>query len=450
MAIVYGTNNSETINASDGVTNNADTIYGYGGGDTILGLGGNDLIIGGAGGDAIDGGNGIDAAFYTDSGEGVSVSLTTGKGSGGSAQGDTLVNVESLYGSSYDDTLGGDGGNNALSGMQGDDDLKGFGGADTLSGGSGHDALFGMDGDDTLYGGAGDDTLNGGTGADFTAGGDGDDTYYVETYTALTLDVVSEYAGQGFDTVRTSVSYELPEGAEIEVLETTDDEGATTMWLFGNSGDNHIIGNNGTNVLHGRGGADVLEGRGGDDGYWVDEPGVTLIEVAGQGIDSVITEMMTYTLPEGADIENLGTYYTEAPVELTGNSSGNAIIGNDGDNVLNGGGGNDELTGELGQDSFLFDTALNAATNVDAVSDFVVADDTIVLENTIFGAFAAGDLAEERFVTGAPQQANDNIIYDPATGALYYDSDGNGAAAAIQFAQVGAGTALTHLDFLVV
>ena len=65
MAIVYGTNNSETINASDGVTELADTIYGYGGNDTILGLGGNDLIIGGAGGDAIDGGDDIDTAFYT-------------------------------------------------------------------------------------------------------------------------------------------------------------------------------------------------------------------------------------------------------------------------------------------------------------------------------------------------------------------------------------------------
>ena len=451
MAIVHGTSNWETLNAADGVTEIADTIYGYGGTDSIFGLGGNDLIIGGAGADAIDGGADIDAAFYTDSTEGVIVNLTTGKGKNGTAEGDTLTSIENLYGSSHDDTLSGNGGNNSLSGMNGNDILKGGGGSDTLSGGSGLDALFGMDGDDTLYGGLGDDTLNGGSGADWMAGGGGNDIYYVVIYTEMFLDVVSESAGQGIDTVRTSVSYELPEGADIEVLETTDEDGTTQLWLFGNSSGNHIIGNEGTNVLHGRGGADVLEGRGGDDGYWVEEPGVTIIEAAGQGIDAVITEMMSYTLPEGADIEYLGTYYTEAPVELTGNSSGNIITGNDGANVLNGGGGNDELIGELGEDSFLFNTELDVMFNVDTLSDFTAADDTILLENTIFGAFSAGPLAAERFVVGtAAQDASDNIIYDIATGALLYDSDGTGAAAPIQFAEVSPGTALTHLDFLVV
>jgi serralysin len=65
--------------------------------------------------------------------------------------------------------------------------------------------------------------------------------------------------------------------------------------------------------------------------------------------------------------------------------------------------------------------------------------------------FANGGLAAERFVVGAAaQDASDNIIYNSATGAVLYDSDGNGAAAAIQFAEVDAGLALTHLDFLVV
>jgi Ca2+-binding RTX toxin-like protein len=65
--------------------------------------------------------------------------------------------------------------------------------------------------------------------------------------------------------------------------------------------------------------------------------------------------------------------------------------------------------------------------------------------------FSAGDLAAERFVVGpAALEANDNIIYDNVTGDLLFDVDGNGAAAAVRFANVGAGLALTSNDFLVV
>jgi Ca2+-binding RTX toxin-like protein len=144
---------------------------------------------------------------------------------------------------------------------------------------------------------------------------------------------------------------------------------------------------------------------------------------------------------------------------MTGNETDNEVWGNFGNNVLNGGDGDDEFIGISGEDSFRFDTPLDdetivdAETNVDVIHDFddFNGNDTIVLENTIFGAFAAGPLAAERFVVGtAAADANDNIIYNSATGAIYYDSDGNGAAAAIQFAWVDAGTALTHLDFIVV
>jgi Ca2+-binding RTX toxin-like protein len=62
MATVHGTNNSEIINGSDGVTNGDDTIYGYAGNDMITGLGGDDLIIGGAGADWINVATGIDTA----------------------------------------------------------------------------------------------------------------------------------------------------------------------------------------------------------------------------------------------------------------------------------------------------------------------------------------------------------------------------------------------------
>jgi serralysin len=140
--------------------------------------------------------------------------------------------------------------------------------------------------------------------------------------------------------------------------------------------------------------------------------------------------------------------------------NGNMVVGNDGSNTINGGDGNDQLTGRGGWDLFWFDTELThfdpvrmvVVQNVDTITDFNVADDTIVLENAIFGAFSAGSLAEERFVVGtAPLDASDTIIYDIGTGNLFYDSDGNGSGAApIQFARVTAGTMLTYLDFLVV
>jgi serralysin len=70
------------------------------------------------------------------------------------------------------------------------------------------------------------------------------------------------------------------------------------------------------------------------------------------------------------------------------------------------------------------------------------------LENAVFTALSDGTLGAGQFVTGAAaQDAQDRIIYNNATGALFYDSDGTGAVAAIQFADVTPGLALTNLDF---
>jgi Ca2+-binding RTX toxin-like protein len=195
-----------------------------------------------------------------------------------------------------------------------------------------------------------------------------------------------------------------------------------------------------------------MAGGEGDDTYFVHDALDVVVENGGQGIDTVLASA-SYTLTAGADVETLATADdagTDA-IDLTGNANGNNVRGNAGNNAVNGGDGRDTLTGLGGQDSFLFDTPLDAAVNLDVITDFDVADDTILLENTVFGAFAAGGLAAERFVVGtAALDASDNIIYDAVTGRLFYDSDGTGAAAAIQFAEVTAGLALTELDFLVV
>jgi hypothetical protein len=91
MAIVNGTNGNDVL---EGTSKN----------DSIFGLAGDDSIEGGPGADHLDGGEGIDRAMYRDSPVGVTVNLETGTGFGGTAQGDTLVDVEDIEGSHYGDT----------------------------------------------------------------------------------------------------------------------------------------------------------------------------------------------------------------------------------------------------------------------------------------------------------------------------------------------------------
>jgi Ca2+-binding RTX toxin-like protein len=229
--------------------------------------------------------------------------------------------------------------------------------------------------------------------------------------------------------------------------------------LIGDNGANVIFGGYGADVLFGLGGDDILDGhRGvdtmfggaGSDTYLVYDTADVVVESGGQGSDRVITTV-SYFLPSGADVEYLVAASGFDPINLTGNGSGNEIIGNFGDNLINGGGGRDYLTGGFGQDRFRFDAPLDARFNIDVITDFNVADDTILLQDTTFSAFAVGPVEDGRFVVGtAALDANDNLIYDPSTGALYYDSDGNGGTAAIQFATLSRGLALTHLDFDVI
>jgi Ca2+-binding RTX toxin-like protein len=89
-------------------------------------------------------------------------------------------------------------------------------------------------------------------------------------------------------------------------------------------------------------------------------------------------------------------------------------------------------------------------SNVDRIADYSIADDTIWLDQSIFADLATGTLAEGAFRNGtAALDANDRILYDKASGNMYFDADGNGSGAAILFGQVDPGSALTHLDYFV-
>jgi Ca2+-binding RTX toxin-like protein len=137
---------------------------------------------------------------------------------------------------------------------------------------------------------------------------------------------------------------------------------------------------------------------------------------------------------------------------LVGNYANNTLLGGNGNDVLAGGLGSDTLTGGLGQDTFAFNTAISAA-NIDTVTDFSVPDDTIRLQKAIFTTLTTpGVLATEAFKilgNGGVEDSTDHILYNTATGALSYDTDGSGAGAAIQIAILGKGLAMTHADFIV-
>ena len=122
---------------------------------------------------------------------------------------------------------------------------------------------------------------------------------------------------------------------------------------------------------------------------------------------------------------------------IIGNQIANTLNGGLGNDLLDGGLGLDILIGGAGGDIFIFDTVLSSG-NIDTIQGFVAGSDEIWLENTgIFATLAAGDLVAGAFVTGTKAlDFTDRIIYNPNNGGLYYDADGTGTKAAVQFATI--------------
>lgn len=109
-----------------------DQLDGGLGDDHLFGNNGDDRLTGGSGADHLDGGAGNDLAIYSASTAAVTIDLSVSLATGGHATGDTLVGIEGLLGSQYDDKLSGDNADNWLDGSGGTDILKGNGGADTF------------------------------------------------------------------------------------------------------------------------------------------------------------------------------------------------------------------------------------------------------------------------------------------------------------------------------
>jgi Ca2+-binding RTX toxin-like protein len=136
---------------------------------------------------------------------------------------------------------------------------------------------------------------------------------------------------------------------------------------------------------------------------------------------------------------------------ILGTSAAETVNGLGGSDKIYGGGGNDILTGGAGEDYFTFDTALNASGNVDRITDINVDDDTIRLHDAVFSKLTReGALKSSWFEAGTKaDDSNDYVIYDQGTGKLYYDADGTGSGAAVQFAMIENRANLTAASFLV-
>jgi Ca2+-binding RTX toxin-like protein len=306
-------------------------------------------------------------------------------------------------------------------------------------------SLTGNDLANRIWANQGDNTIDGGAGADFMVGFGGNDVYVVDH----AGDSAVEGADGGRDLVVAIVSHQL--AAHIEDMQAASIAGSVPLSLTGNDLANRIWANQGHNVIDGGGGADLMVGYGGDDIYFVDDAGDAVYEGADGGLDLVRTSV-SYTL--GADVEALSVTNPASgeALSLTGNDLANTISANAGQNLIDGKGGNDTLTGGAGADTFSFTSALGAA-NRDTIIDFAPGVDRILLggqSGEAFAALASGALAAGAFATGtSASEADDRILYDAATGALLYDADGAGGAAAVQFASAGAGLSLSAASFIV-
>lgn len=267
----------------------------------------------------------------------------------------------------------------------GSDKITGTGGDDFLDGGAGNDKIYGEAGDDTIYGNTGNDQLFGGDGDDIIDGGAGQDR-------------ISDLSGNN------TIS-DLEGKARITT--GAGDDQITT----GSGNDKIVAGDGDNNVNAGAGNDNITTGSGND-----------LIE-AGAGNDKITAGAGNDTVSAGA-----------------GNDKVVAGAGND---LIDGGEGSDILTGGPGSDTFVFSNM--AVGGFDKITDF--ADGDVLAFDTGVFTQLAGATAENFTLGSAAVDGNDYLIYNAAKGALYYDADGAGGAAAIQIAGIkGAGASSIAFD----
>ena len=423
---------------------NDDRLIGDDGANTLRGRSGDDTLTGGGGRDELDGGAGQDMADYADAESGVRLNLARGR-----SEGDRYVSIEDLAGSGHDDRIRGDGAANTLVGQGGADRIAGRGGDDMLMGdfadqgdvpaapglGSG-EATLGADAANNSIATAYDLSDNFSLDEDpdifdstevlhttVNATGNGEAAYYsidLAAGTIITVDI------DGIADPNVHDSYVRLLDASGEIVAENDDGG----------GDPGSATNRDSSLIH------VVEESG---TYYVVEGSWTGESEEPSGWTPIVPEGSTYELHVSVD-------FPTGPAQ-PGEAGADSLRGGRGSDLLDGGLAADTLTGGAGEDSFRFSTALGA-DNVDEITDFDVADDTILLDTMIFAAAGGeGALSFGAFhasATGTAVDRSDRILYDVDDGTLSYDADGSGDDAAIQFARLSANLDLTAADFYLV
>ncbi|WP_425067150.1 matrixin family metalloprotease [Reyranella sp.] len=423
--------------------------------NVLKGNAGNNRLDGGAGADTMSGGLGDDTYVVDDLGDLVIESPNQGTDTVEARVGWTLgANFEQLRLMGLDDIGGtGNGLNNLLWGNAGKNVLDGKAGADTMAGGLGDDTYVVDDagdvvteaageGTDTvqsrldwtlganlerlvltgtsnlkgtgnalnnvLTGNVGNNLLDGGAGADAMAGGLGNDTYIIDNVG----DGVTELAGEGVDTVQSSLNWTL--GANVEKLTLT---GTANRSGTGNELANTLTGNVGNNLLDGKAGADTMAGGLGDDTYVVDAAGDVTIEDAAAGIDTVQSSV-SWRLR--ANFEKL-VLTGSANIDGTGNELANGLTGNAGNNLLDGGAGADSMTGGLGDDTYVVDNADDRANeNPGGGIDTVLSSISLTLRANLENLVLTGAAAINGFGNGEANILTGNAannILDGRSGA---------------------------------
>lgn len=186
---------------------------------------------------------------------------------------------------------------------------------------------------------------------------------------------------------------------------------------------------------------------------------ISLVIGVSDGVNDMVESQVSVTM-QNVKEKNATIKGTKANDILCGGEGNDKITGGNGNDLIKGSLGKDILTGGTGNDVFVFDTKPSTTTNVDTIKDFTTKTDKIALLDTIFTEFNAEvtsslDISQFYSASGATKgrDADDRIVYDTKTGALYYDEDGSGSTSAVKIAIIGdAGTAakLSIADFVIV
>jgi Ca2+-binding RTX toxin-like protein len=404
---VTGTAGADVL---DGFDTLDDMISGGAGNDTLLGNGGNDTLDGGAGYDLLQGGAGNDTYLFNIDPAGVGDRLIDLDGSnanliqagvGISAADLVLVRTGQTGGGTFSS-------NDSLVLLHGPSGTQLWIDQFFQPGGQGVAGIRFSDGSSWTYA---DIVARAGasiTGpADTQTGGSGDDVFTIDNPS----DVIVEQAGGGTDTARSAVSYTLP--ANVENLELT---GWLSVSGYGNAAANVLRGNAADNTLDGMGGADTLYGGAGNDWYYVLDrtrygsvnasffTAITpnVVELAGQGTDTLQSNLFSVTLPD--QVENL---YIGSLINATGITYSSTDVlrytytGNTGNNVIDlqtGGANFNWISGPI------VGTLIDGGAGADTMMGTTI-DDTYVVDD-------AGDVVVEKAVLadGAQLSTADQVI----------------------------------------